>query len=75
MALNFDELLTVEQKRSIISNKITEFAAQAYQIALNKKTLEDSASEEQLEAIDRDTALLEKAIATYQAELDSLPEE
>lgn len=74
MAINFSELLTTDQKRAILTNKITEFAAQAYQVSLNKETLGTDASEETVTTFDNDLALLEKAINVYKAELDSLPE-
>ncbi len=73
MAIDYDSLLTVEQKRNILSQRISQFAAEAYQHSLNKQTctnLEDAAG---VEAADKSLAVLESAIAIHKAELETLP--
>jgi hypothetical protein len=75
MSVNYDALLTNEQKRNIVSQRIAQFAAEAYQYALNKKTAEKLGSEEQIEQIDKQIELIEAAIAIHEEELATLPVE
>ena len=73
MTIDYTSLLTAEQKRGILQQRIAQFAAEAYQHSLNKttcKSLEDNAG---VENADKALAILEAAIATHQAELDALP--
>ena len=75
MAIDFGSMLSTEQKRELLNNRINQFAAEAYQYSLNKKTAEDIGSEEQVEAIDKSLNILESAIQVHLAELASLPTE
>ena len=40
MSIDFEAMLTDAQKRELIQNRIAQFAAEAYQYSLNKKTAE-----------------------------------
>ena len=73
MAIDFESLLTTQQKRDLLQNRIAQFAAEAYQYTLNKKTAEDINSESQIEAADKNLEILESAIRVHQAELEALP--
>jgi hypothetical protein len=73
MAIDFESLLTTQQKRDLLQNRIAQFAAEAYQYTLNKKTAEDINSESQIEAADKNLEILESAIRIHQAELEQLP--
>jgi hypothetical protein len=75
MSVNYDALLTNEQKRSIVSQRIAQFAAEAYQYSLNKKTAEKLGSEEQIEQINKQIELIDAAIAIHEEELATLPTE
>jgi hypothetical protein len=75
MAIDFESLLTTQQKRDLLQNRIAQFAAEAYQYTLNKKTAEDINSESQIEAADKNLEILESAIRVHQAELEQLPSE
>jgi hypothetical protein len=75
MAIDFESLLTTQQKRDLLQNRIAQFAAEAYQYTLNKKTAEDINSESQIEAADKNLEILESAIRIHQAELEQLPSE
>ena len=75
MAIDFESLLTTQQKRDLLQNRIAQFAAEAYQYTLNKKTAEDINSESQIEAADKNLEILESAIKVHQAELEQLPSE
>lgn len=73
MSIDFDAELTSEQKAEIIKQRITQFAAEAYQHNLNKKTAEKLGSEDQIETINKNLEILEAAIAVHKEELAKLP--
>lgn len=73
MSIDFDAVLTNEQKAEIINQRITQFAAEAYQHELNKKTADKLGSEEQIENINKNLEILEAAIAVHKEELAKLP--
>jgi hypothetical protein len=73
MSIDFDTVLTNEQKAEIIQQRITQFAAEAYQHMLNKKTAEKVGAEDQVENIEKNIATLEAAIAVHKEELAKLP--
>jgi len=73
MSIDFDAVLTNEQKAEIIQQRITQFAAEAYQHELNKKTAEQLGSEEQVENINKNLEILEAAINVHKKELAKLP--
>lgn len=73
MAIDFDSLLTVEQKKSILTQRIQQFAAEGYQINLNKQVAESTENTAGVEEADNNLAIIEQAINTYKQELDSLP--
>lgn len=75
MAIDFNALLTQEQKVAIVSNNLQQLAAQAYTLELNKKAIENSNiadKDDRLVALAADEETLEKAISVYQAELAEL---
>lgn len=72
MSIDFNEVLNSEQKAEIIKQRITQFAAEAYQHELNKKTAEQLGSEEQIENINKNLEILETAIAIHKEELTKL---
>jgi hypothetical protein len=71
--MDYSSLLTLEQKRELLQNRIQQFASEAYQYTLNLKTAESMATEEQIEEIKRSIELLDSAIKVHQEELASLP--
>jgi hypothetical protein len=73
MSIDFDVVLTNEQKAEIIQQRITQFAAEAYQHELNKKTAEKLGSEDQIENINKNLEILEAAIGVHKEELAKLP--
>jgi hypothetical protein len=73
MAINYAALLTDEQKRSILEQRIAQFASEAYQHTLNKTTCESLADEEGVANADKALTILEAAIQTHQGELAVLP--
>lgn len=75
MSIDYASLLTDEQKRNILTQRVSQFAAEAYQHSLNKTTCESLNDEEGVANADKALAILEAAIATHQAELAGLPAE
>jgi hypothetical protein len=75
MTIDYTSLLTVEQKKAILEQRIAQFAAEAYQHSLNKKTCEDLQDAEGAESATKSLAILEAAIKVHSEELNSLPSE
>ena len=73
MTINYDDLLTADQKRSIVSQRISQLAAEAYQHSLNKKSFEGIEDQSGVESSEKAMAILESALAVHKAELESLP--
>jgi len=73
MALDYSALLSDAQKRSILEQRIAQFATEAYQHAINKKMAGDNV--EAVAAADDALAILDNAIEIHQEELAKLPTE
>ena len=73
MAIDFESLLTNEQKANLLQQRIAQFAAEAYQHELNKKTADSLGTEEQIETIEKNLEILEAAINVHREELAKLP--
>lgn len=73
MSIDFAALLSPEQKRNLLENRIQQFASEAYQYTLNLKTAQDVGTEEQVEGIKKSIDILESAIKVHQEELKVLP--
>ena len=71
--MDYSSLLSTEQKRSIVEQRIAQFASEAYQHSLNKTTCESLNDEEGVANADKALTILEAAITTHQAELAALP--
>ena len=74
----FDNYLTADQKRSLIEQRLTQFAAEGYQHQLNKlnaQTATHLTAEEQAQAIEvaeKSMDIIQQAIATHEVELGKL---
>ena len=73
MSNNFSAYLTDDEKRSIITQRIQQFAVEGYQISINRKVAEAGNDEAVIAEIDKNIETLNSIIAAYQAELDALP--
>lgn len=71
--MDFASLLSPEQKRNLLENRIQQFASEAYQYSLNLKTAQDVGTEEQVDGIKKSIDILESAIRVHQEELQALP--
>lgn len=72
MAIDYTTLLTDDQKRSILTQRIEQFAAEAYQHGLNKQTCESLQDAAGVESAEKSLQILEAAIEIHKAELDAL---
>lgn len=73
MAIDYSGLLSAEQKKGILEQRITQFAAEAYQHDINKQMATASNNEEGIKQADEALVALESAIEVHQAELAKLP--
>ena len=70
--MDYSSLLSNEQKRSILEQRIAQFASEAYQHTLNKEVAAGNA--EAVQAADDALAILDNAITVHQEELSKLGE-
>ncbi len=74
MALDYSSLLTEEQKKSILEQRLTQFAAEAYQHDINKQVASSAGNAEGVAQAEAALETLEAAIAVHQAEIAKLAE-
>ena len=76
MAIDFNSLLTVEERTSVVTQRIQQLAVEAYQLSLNVNVLnaQEEPNEQALTEITNNLALLDQMISVYKQELDSLGE-
>jgi uncharacterized phage infection (PIP) family protein YhgE len=70
--MEFDKMLTVDQKQQVLTSRIAQFAAEAYQHSLNKRTAEVVGAKDKVIEADKAIATLEAAIKVHQDELAKL---
>ena len=68
MAIDYSGLLSPEQKQALLTERIQQFAAEAYQHQLNKQIAETIGDSEAISNADAALATLETAIIVYQTE-------
>lgn len=68
MAIDYSGLLSPEQKQALLTERIQQFAAEAYQHQLNKQIAESIGDTEAITNADAALATLETAINIYQTE-------
>jgi hypothetical protein len=76
MSIDFNSLLTVDERKTVTTQRVQQLAVEAYQLTLNKKVLEaqEEPNEKALTEIDNNITLLDQMISVYQQELESLGE-
>ena len=72
MAIDFNNLLTADQKRDLLTQRIQQFATEAYQHELNRQIAETVNDEQAMVQAESALATLETAITVHEAELDGL---
>ena len=70
--MDYASLLTNDQKKAILEQRIAQFASEAYQHDINKKMAGDNA--EAIDAANAALAVLDSAIKIHQEELAKLGE-
>jgi hypothetical protein len=70
--MDYSALLSNDQKKSILEQRIAQFASEAYQHTINKQVAADNA--EAVQAADDALAILDNAIKIHQDELAKLGE-
>jgi hypothetical protein len=70
--MDYSALLTNEQKKAILQERIAQFASEAYQHDINKKMAGDNL--EVIQAANDALAILDNAITIHQEELAKLGE-
>jgi hypothetical protein len=73
MSVNFEELLTDDQKRQILSARIEQFAAEGYQHTLNKAAAETLGNAEAVTQAEEAIEIISASITAHSAKLDELP--
>ena len=72
MAIDFNNLLTHEQKRDLLTQRIQQFATEAYQYELNRQIAVSVDDEQAVTQSEQALSALEVAITVHQVELDGL---
>lgn len=72
MAIDYDNLLTAEQKKAIVENRLQQFATEAYQTELNKEIQIRQGDDLAVDACNVSLSLIESAINVHQEELEKL---
>lgn len=75
MAIDYSSLLTNEQRANLLNQRIAQFASEAWQHELNKKTCEQLGDEAGIESAERALEVLDAAITVHQTELAEIPAE
>ena len=75
MTIDYSSLLTNDQKRNVLEQRIAQFASEAWQHELNKKTCEQLEDTDGVDNSDKALAVLDAAISVHQAELAEIPAE
>jgi hypothetical protein len=74
MSIDFNSLLTVEERTSVVTQRIQQLAVEAYQLSLNLNVInaQEEPNEQAQTEINKNLDLLEQMISVYKQELDSL---
>ena len=72
MPINYDAILTVEQKQELLKTRIQQFALDAYSLELGKTIQENLNNDQAVQNIEQRINDLEIAITVHEQELNSL---
>jgi len=74
MSIDFNSLLTVDERKTVVTQRVQQLAVEAYQLSLNLKVLntQEEPNEQALTEINNNLNLLEQMISVYNQELGSL---
>lgn len=71
--MDYSSLLSDAEKRSILEQRVKQFASEAYQHEINKAVAAASDNDDAVKAADEALTILDKAISVHQEELSKLP--
>jgi len=76
MSIDFNSLLTVDERKAVVTQRVQQLAVEAYQLSLNLNVLnaQEEPNEQALTEINNNLNLLDQMISVYKQELDSLGE-
>lgn len=76
MSIDFNSLLTVDERKAVIGQRLQQLAVEAYQLTVNLRVLnkQENPNEQAVTEINNNLNLLEQLINEYKTELDSLVE-
>ena len=72
MAIDYSKYITDDQKKKLISDRLAQFAAEAYQHSINAQVADSLGNDEGVENAQSALAILEAAIDAHEAELKTL---
>jgi hypothetical protein len=77
MSIDFNSLLTVDERKAVVTQRVQQLAVEAYQLTLNLKVVnaQEQPSEQAITEITNNLNLLEQMLSTYSEELSVLSEE
>lgn len=70
--MDYSAYLSDDQKKDILNQRLTQFAAEAYQHGINKGVAQAAGNEAGVQAADEALAVLDAAIKYHEAELAKL---
>lgn len=72
MPINYDAILTTEQKQEIVEMRIKQFAMQAYTLELEKIAQQNLNDNQAVQSIEQQINVLDAAITVHEQELNNL---
>jgi hypothetical protein len=74
MSIDFNSLLTVEERTAVVTQRIQQLAVEAYQLSLNLNVInaQEEPNEKAQTEINSNLNLLEQIISVYKQELETL---
>ena len=77
MSIDFNSLLTVDERKAVVTQRVQQLAVEAYQLTLNLKVVnaQEEPNEQALTEIGNNLNLLEQMISVYNEELGTLVQE
>lgn len=72
MSINYEDLLSIEQRRNILTQRIQQFATEAWQHEINKQTCELTGDTSGIQAADDALTIINSSIKIYQDKLAEL---
>lgn len=77
MSIDFNSLLTVDERKAVVTQRVQQLAVEAYQLTLNLKVVnaQEEPNEQAQTEIANNLHLLEQMISVYNEELGTLVQE